>query len=169
MSIALIITLRILHIAAGAIWVGAVVIVTFFVFPAVGAAGPAGGQVMRQLVERKYPQFVMALMGITILSGLWLMWVVSADTGGAWFSSPMGRAISLGATLAIVASVFGSVVTRPAAMRVQRIAADIGAGTPSPAQAEEMRAIQRKLQWSTRLVAIMMLLAVAAMAGARYM
>jgi hypothetical protein len=169
-SLSLIVTLRVLHIVCGAIWVGAVVIATFFIFPSVGAMGPAGGQFMKQFMDRKYPQVVMSLMGITILSGLGLMYTASVNYGGSWFASPMGRMISLGAAIAIVASVFGSVIARPSAMRMQKLGAEIaaGGGAPSPDQAAEMKKLQGKLTTSGRIIAVLMILAVAAMAGARY-
>jgi uncharacterized membrane protein len=164
-----IILLRLLHIMCGAIWFGAVIVMTFYFMPAIGAAGPAGGAVMKQVGDRKYPQFVMAMMGLTILSGLGLMWYASSAFGPVWFRSPMGRTISLGAAIAIVASIYGSVFLRPTVMRMQALGAEMAGGAPNPAQATEMKTLQSKVTTATRLVAILMILAVAAMAGARYM
>jgi len=171
MSQPLIVTLRLLHIVSGAVWVGAVVLTAFFLMPAIVASGPAGGQVMREFGNRKYSQIVMSLMGITVLSGVGLMWVISAEFTGAWFSSPMGRTISLGAALTIVASVFGFAVSRPTATRMQQLAAEMqGSGGPSSAeQAAQMKALQSRMLLSARVVAVLLLVAVASMATARYM
>ena len=164
---ALIVVLRLLHIVSGALWVGAVVFTAFFLMPTIAAAGPGGGAVMREFGKRKIPQFMMSLMGITVLSGLGLMGVIASRSDGTWFSSPMGRVISLGAAIAIIASVYGAVVNRPVGMRMQQIAAEIQ-GQPSPAQAAEMQTLQAKMAGAARTVAVMLLLAVAAMAVARY-
>ena len=167
----LLVAFRFLHIVAGAVWVGAVVLVAFFLMPAVIASGPAGGQVMKQFGDRKYPQAMMALMAITVLSGLGLMWEMSMRSSGSWFSSPMGRTISLGAALAIVAAVFGMVVARPTAMRIQQLGGEIQArgGPPTAEQSAQMKALQAKMLRGSQIVAVLLLLAVAAMATARYM
>ena len=166
----LLVAFRFLHIVSGAVWVGAVVLVAFFLMPAVMASGPAGGQVMKQFGERKYPQLMMALMAITVLSGLGLMWEMASRSSGAWFSSPMGRTISFGAAATIVAAVFGIVVARPTAMRIQQLAGEMqaGGGPPSADQSAQMKALQAKMLRGSQIVAVLLLLAVAAMATARY-
>ena len=164
---ALIVVLRLLHIVAGAVWVGAVVFTAFFLMPTIAAAGPGGGAVMRELGKRKIPQFMMSLMAITVLSGLGLMGVIASRSDGTWFSSPMGRVISLGAAIAIIASVYGAVVNRPVGMRMQKLGAEIQ-GQPTPTQAAEMQALQSKLLKASQIVAVLLLLAVAAMAAGRY-
>ena len=165
---ALIVVLRLLHIVSGAVWVGAVVFTAFFLMPTIAAAGPGGGAFMREFGKRKIPQVMMSLMAITVLSGLGLMGVIASQTDGTWFSSPMGRVISLGAAIAIVASVYGAVVNRPVGMRMQKLGAEIQGGQPTPAQAAEMQALQSKLRVASQVVAVMLLLAVAAMAVGRY-
>lgn len=170
MSPTLIVVFRLVHIVSGAIWVGAVVFTTFFLMPSITAAGPAAGPFMKEFTQRKFPQVAMALMALTILSGLGLMWVMSARFTGAWFSSPMGRVISFGAALTIVASVFGMVVTRPTAERMQKLAVEMqsAGGAPSASQAAAMKALQSRMSMASRVVAALLLLALAAMATARY-
>ena len=121
----LIVAFRFLHVVSGAVWVGAVVLVAFFLMPAVMASGPAGGQVMKHFGERKYPQVMMALMAVTVLSGIGLMWEMASRSSGVWFSSPRGRTISFGAAATIVAGGGGIVVARPTAMRIQQLAGEI--------------------------------------------
>lgn len=166
---AFILTLRFLHIVSGAIWFGAVVVMTFFIMPSIGAAGPAGGQVMKQVGDRKYAQWIMAFMGITILSGLGLMWTVAKTFGGNWFATAMGRTISLGAALAIIASTIGVVLARPAMLRMQTLGAEMAGGSGSPEQAAEMKRLQGRMSASTRIVVALMIVAVTAMAVARYL
>lgn len=170
MSPFLVILLRVLHIACGAAWFGAMIVVTFFLMPSIGAAGPAGGAVMKQMVDRKYPEVVMALMGITVLSGIALMWWSSAGFSPQWMASGFGKTLSFGGALAIVSAVYGVIVARPTAMRMAKIAGEMQSpGAQSPELAAEMKKLQAKMVLSTRIVALGLTVAVAAMAAARYM
>lgn len=161
-------TLRLLHVLAGAIWFGGVIVVTFFLMPSIGAAGPAGGQVMKGMADRKYPHVMMALMAITILSGGGLMWYDNKAFGGDWFATNMGRTISLGAAAAILAGIVGAAAARPAMTKMQQLAAAM-AGGGTPEQAAQMKALQGRLVTTTRIVAILMVVAAVTMAVARYL
>lgn len=167
----LMLILRFLHIVAGSVWVGAVVMTAFYLMPSVIAAGPAGGQVMRQIGERKLPVLMMTLMALTLLSGLGMMGDLAARTDGTWFSTTMGRTISLGAAFAIIAAVYGMVVNRPTADKMQKLGAAIqaGGGPPNAEQAAQMQALQARMLTASRVVAFLLLLAVAAMAVGRYL
>ena len=165
---ALVVVLRLLHIVGGSVWVGSVVFTAFFLMPSIAAAGPGGGAVMRELGQRKIPQFMMSLMAVTLLSGVGLMGVIASRSDGTWFSSPTGRLISFGAALAIIASIYGAVVNRPTGMRMQKLGAEMGSGQPTPAQAAEMKQLQSKLLRASQIVAVTLLIVVAAMAAARY-
>ena len=171
MSPGLLLVVRALHIVAGALWVGGIVALSLFVAPSIMASGPAGGAVMKQLIEtRKFPLYMMGMAILTVLSGFGLFW--SDAHGNETFThSPFGRAISIGAALAIVALVLGMTVGAPSAKRLGALAAQAQArgGAPDPAAAAEMQRLQRKMQIVTRLAAALILLAVIAMASARYL
>jgi uncharacterized membrane protein len=164
------IILRLLHIVSGTVWVGAVVFLTFFLMPSVTAAGPGAGPFMKEFGQRKFPQVAMALMALTILSGLGLMGVSAASSDGAWFSSSMGRVISFGAAVTIVASVFGVLVNRPTAERMQKLAVEMqsAGGAPSASQVAAMQALQSRMSMASRVVTGLLLVALGAMATARY-
>ena len=61
-------------------------------------------------------------------------------------------------------------ISWPTAMRMQTLAAEMQAatGAPSAEQAAQMKALQAKMLLSARIVAVLLLIAVAAMAAARY-
>lgn len=170
MSPTLIVVLRLIHIIAGAVWVGSVAFLTFFLMPSVVAAGPGAGPFMKEFGQRKFPQVAIMLMVLTVLSGLGLMWVSASRSDGTWFSSPMGRMISFGAALTIVAAVFGVMVNRPTAERMQKLAAEMqgAGGAPSANQVAAMKALQSRMTMASRVVTALLLLALAAMAAARY-
>src|SRR5882724_8157315 len=84
--------LRTVHVAVGAIWVGAVVFIAAFLVPSVRAAGPAGGAVMQQLMQaRRLPLWIMAAALLTVLSGLGLYGHNSAGFRSEWLGSGPGR------------------------------------------------------------------------------
>ena len=45
--------LRAIHIGVGVFWIGSVLLVTFYLLPAVRATGPAGGQVLQEMMLRR--------------------------------------------------------------------------------------------------------------------
>ena len=164
----MIIILRLLHILSGATWFGALIVVAFFLMPSIGAAGAAGGAVMKQMGDRKYSQFMMALLALTILSGAALMYYDNKAFGGNWYATGMGRTISLGAAAAIVAAVLGAVGARPTMNKMQELGGQMAGGGTADQQAQ-MKALQGKMLMTTRIVAGLLILAASTMAVARYM
>jgi uncharacterized membrane protein len=163
--------LRIVHVAIGAIWVGTVVFIAAFLVPSIRAAGPAGGAVMRQLMQaRRLPLWIMAAALLTVLSGLALYWRDSAGFQSEWLASGPARVYGLGAVCAILAVGVGVAVNSPSARRLGELSARVQA-TGRPPAPDEVAAIQR-LQ--TRLgrgsigAAVLLVLATVAMAVARY-
>ncbi|HEX3276499.1 MAG TPA: hypothetical protein VHR43_16705 [Gemmatimonadales bacterium] len=172
MSTEVLLLFRLLHIACGVFWVGAVTLVAFFVGPSVFAAGPAGGAVMRQLMEvRRMAAWLMGASAVTILSGFALYWHDSDGFQAAqWLGSGPGRVFGLGGVLAVAGLVVGMAVNVPAARRLGPLTAGIQAAGRPPS-AEELAAIarlQRRLAWGSAVGAGLLLLATAAMAVARY-
>lgn len=168
----LVIALRFLHIVAGALWVGGVVSVALFLLPAIAAAGPSGPAVMKQLVQvRRMPAQLLGLGVVTIIAGLLLFWIDWRNSLGAFSRTPFGMAIQAGAALAIVAAVIGGFVSKPTADRLGRLGAQVQArgGPPSEAEAADLARLQGKLTRAARAVAILVVLAVALMAVARYL
>ena len=164
--------LRVLHIGFGVFWVGAVLFIAAFLIPSIRSAGPAGGAVMRQLVQgRKLPFWMMGAALVTVLSGFGLYWVDSAGfKSSEWLGSGTGRTFGLGGLLALIAGVLGSAVNAPAGKRMGQIAAAIQAAgrQPTPEEAAQIEGLQQRLNRATYWVAVLLLLAALAMAVARY-
>lgn len=163
--------LRIVHVLAGAIWVGAVVFLSVFLIPSIRAVGPAGAPVMEQLGRvRRVPLWMMGATFLTLLSGFTLYWRVSGGFNSAWMASGPGRVFGLGGLLALVAAVVGITVNSPAGRRMGEFSATLQAAKrpPTAAEAAEMQRLQARLQrggvWGMWLV----VLATVAMAVARY-
>lgn len=163
--------LRFLHVVGGALWVGGVSILAFFIFPAIRASGPAGGAVMRQVAGvRKLPEFLAILGWVTVLSGITLY--IRDTMGGAngWGGTPMGITFAVGGTIALVALLVGTFYNRPLAAKMTALGAQLqGAGTPPPADlVAEMARLQDAFQKASWAVSIALIAAVMAMSIARY-
>jgi uncharacterized membrane protein len=172
MSPLLIAILRAVHVIASSFWLGAMLLNAGFLLPAVRVTGPAGGQVMRQIVQvRRLPAFLNTAVLLTLLTGGVLFWRVSGGLTISWLSSGAGLGWSVGGTLAIIAALLGHFVNAPAARRYGQLAAEAQAagGPPSGATVAEMQRLQLRLLSATQLAAALLVVAAAAMGAARYL
>ncbi len=127
--------LRVLHVLGGAVfWLGTVLFLVVYLLPALKAIGPTSGQLMANLVDRKFPIYMMVIPIITVLSGLGLYWVDSAGFSGQWSRSGPGMTFSFGATCAIIVVIIGMSVNAPAGKRLGELGAVVSArgGLPTP-------------------------------------
>jgi uncharacterized membrane protein len=162
------IVLRLVHILAGAFWFGALVFSARVLMPSARDAGPAAAPMMAQ-VGRRIPPLMMASAILTVGAGIWLM-MRDAAIGG-WMHTSMGRTFGAGGALAILAFIFGMVVNMPAARRMGTIGQVVAkrGGPPTTEESAELARIQKRLGMGTVVVTILIALATAAMAVARYM
>lgn len=166
----LLIVLRLVHVVFGIFWAGAVFFLVSFVLPAGRKAGPAGGPYMRRLAQSSFVNALAGSGALTVLSGWWLMWIVSGDMNPEWMGSPQGIVLSTGGLAATIGLGIGLAVSRPAGQRMGVLAAAIDAagGQPTEAQAAELPALQARMAGAGRWVSILLFVAVVCMAVARY-
>ena len=172
MSPSVIALLRAVHVLAGAFWVGGMLLLTGFVLPAIRASGPAGGQVMRTMVQvRRLPVYLNIAVGLAVLSGLTLFWWTSGGFSHDWLSSGSGRTSSGGGARGIVAAIIGGVVSGPTAARIGRLGAAIQASgaPPTPEQSVELQRLQRRLDGAARVVTVLIVGTALCMGAARYL
>ena len=164
--------LRAIHILTGSFWVGAAFLNAVYLIPSVIAAGPAGGQVMRVMVQvRRLPMFMNSVMAITLISGIWLYGWDSAGFGLAWIGSNTGITFTVGALCALATAAIGYFVTVPTVTKIGQLgAAMAGAGgPPSPERAAEMVALQRRMLRAAQIGSALVVVATIAMAVARFL
>jgi hypothetical protein len=166
-------TFRFLHIVCGALWVGSAFLFSGFVGPSAAEVGPSAGPLLAAMVKkRKVPAVIKALSGITVLAG-WILLLRDVDVYGGWgdwFGLNFGVAISVGAILASIAFVIGLVGIAPNVERLVDLGGEIAAagGPPTPEQAAEMGRTQKALETASKVDLVLLLVAVSAMATARY-
>ena len=163
--------LRLLHILSGAFWYGTVIFNARFLMPSLQAVGPAAGAVMAQLNQRKIHIVLMGASILNVVSGIWLIFIVSGGAPGVWMKTGMGRAIGIGSALTILAFLSGMFTTAPAAKRMGAIAAAAAkrGGPPTPEEVAEVGRLQKHVAIGTIIAAALLTLAVSAMAVARYL
>lgn len=136
---------KLLHILAGVFWIGAAVVVTFFVLPAVRAAGPAGGAVMKQLTQqRKLPFSINLAAAITTLCGILLYWRLTGGFTPVFNTSLLWIGLTIGSLSGIAAYLWGFLVQSRNAKRLGMLTAQIQ-GAPTPEQVEMAAKLQKKL------------------------
>jgi hypothetical protein len=163
---------RVLHIAAGVGWAGSVFLFVVLIQPSAAAIGPAAGPFMMELLgRRKLVSWLLSLGGTTVVAGLLLYWrdANGMDGLGDFASSRFGLVLTIGAVAAIAALLVGLFGTRPNVRRFLDLAAQAGSGgPPSPAVVQEMASVQARLKTLARIALVLIVVAVVAMATARY-
>ena len=165
------IVLRLFHILSGVFWVGSLVFVSVFLLPAFKSVGPAGGAVMKELTQRlQFQKWILLAGWLTILSGAVMVWRDAGTLGLRWFEQGSGRTFGIGAVLALIATALGMSINIPTVNRIGALTATFqAAGRPPSAEEQaEIQRLQARLGTVGKLVALLLVLAAAAMAIARY-
>ena len=164
----IILTLRVLHIVFGAFWVGAAVFFTFIVEPRVRALGPAvQGPVMRALVPVMVPALTASGL-IAIGAGIGLALVLQWDNLGFFFSSAWGWSIIVGLVASVAAAVVGMVLNRRMALQMEAVTKGIQGRAPTPEEGQQLGQLGQRLRALARITSVLLLIAVIAMAVARF-
>jgi len=171
MNTTLLIVLRLIHIGAGALWIGAAIFYLFFVKPSVKAIGPAGPQFMQSLTQRqKYPMFMMAVSLLTVIAGAILYVYASGSFNMAWIKTGVGLGFTIGSIAALIAFLVGSFGIGPTSGEMGELGAQIAAagGPPTAEQLSKMQALDARLRLAETVDFMMLTISMLTMATARY-
>ncbi|MCK6578265.1 MAG: hypothetical protein L6Q98_09200 [Anaerolineae bacterium] len=171
MSGEILIVLRIAHIIAGTLWVGAAVSYFFFVEPTVKLLGGGGPKFMQGFMEkRRYPLYMNISSAITIVAGALLYWNTSGNLQSVWIQTRPGLGFTVGSIIAILGYLIGFFMIRPRAQRLAKLGQTIGmaGGPPTPEQSAEMQMIDQQMKTVERVEVILLVIALLLMATARY-
>jgi uncharacterized membrane protein len=165
----LLIILRVLHIGAALFWVGAFFFMNHFIMPALQSAGPDAGKFTALIMRGGRVQRAMAGSAIvTILAGLGMYGYFIAQTDGQWARSNTAMGLGVGAVAALLAFILGLAVNMPGARRMQAIMAE-AKGSPSPEQQAELGRIRNRMAAVSRVLSVLLTIAVLSMAVSRYL
>jgi uncharacterized membrane protein len=166
------VVLRIVHILAGVFWVGAALTTVLFIQPTAREVGPGAGPFMMHLAgKRRLVDFVLGAAALTILAGLLMYWRVSGGLDADWIGSAAGITLTIGALCAMAAFTLGLTIARPTIMANLAIGREVAAsgGPPTPEQMDQLQALQRRGTTLGKVLVPLLLVAVIAMAAARYL
>jgi len=166
------IALRSVHIVLGVFWVGAVLFINTLLAPSLKAAGPAGGRVMQELRQRRYQDVLTVVASLAILSGLGLLWLDSGGLQRVWLGAPIGIAFCVGGVAGILAFLVGIIVIRPRVIRIDELERELTEAQTEAlrnAHLQRMGVLRQELMAWGRGAAVLLVVAVGAMATARYL
>jgi uncharacterized membrane protein len=170
--IAEILVLRVVHIVGGIFWVGSAMFTGLFLLPALAKAGPAAGQVMIGLQQRRLYTVLPTVALLTMVSGLRLMWITSLGFSRAYFASPVGHTYAVSGMAAIISFIIGMLVARPAAVRVASLGQQLAATTDTAARdslSAEMERMRRRATVGSTIALVLLILAATGMSVGRYL
>lgn len=162
------IVLRIIHIVAGVLWVGAAAFFFFYLEPAMNKLGPDAEKFVDEVINRrKAPIYFVGTSTLAVVAGVILYW---RDFGGI-STSPFGLALGLGGVAALIAWLGGNLLIPRTIGQLASIGAEMrnAAGAPSGELASRMHATQQRLRLIGLVDVVLLVFAVAAMASARYL
>lgn len=163
--------IRIVHIFAGVLWVGAAFLFLFFITPSVKATGPEGQKFLQYfIVRKKYPKFMGIVATLTVLAGAVLLW---RDAGGdfiGWLQTGPGLGFIIGSIAALLVIPLGLFFLSPLTERLGKLGAQIEAagGPPSPDQLSEIQKLDKELHTLEWVDFILLVISLLTMATARY-
>jgi uncharacterized membrane protein len=167
------IVFRFLHILAGVLWVGSAFLFVGFIGPSAAEAGPSGLPVLNAAVKkRKVAKVITILGGVTVLAG-WILWLKDMSlypSLGDWLTSSFGLVLTIGGVIATISAFVGALGVGRNVERLVDLGNEVAAsgGPPTPEQQSRLDQLSSSLERHGKTDLVLLLLAVIAMATARY-
>jgi uncharacterized membrane protein len=160
--------LRLIHILGGIFWVGAALLMNFFVAPTLRETGEAGRPFIGHFMARtRFTMIMTTSVFATVIAGTWLYGIDSNWFQSPWMSSSTGIGFSIGALFAVVGMVTG-IMNGSNNGKMAQLGSQIQ-GKPTPEQMAAMSAIQKQQAWVVPVNSYTLLIAAFLMAIARYL
>ena len=158
MTVTLFPWVRMLHILFAASWFGAAAFLTLYLLPVARQLGAAGGATMTALSGRGFHRFMAANAGLTVLSGLWLYWTLTAGFAGPAMTSTPGMVFGLGGLAGLLAAVIGGAVIGRTLSRIETLKGRLPDAQP------QVAALQGRVAAASRFALGLLVFALVAMA-----
>lgn len=171
MNTYLLISLRLIHVFAGALWIGAAIVYLFFIKPTAKSIGPVGPQFMQNLAQRaRYPIFMVSVSLLTVLAGGALYLYTSGGFNASWLSSGPGIGFTVGSVAALVAFLVGTFGIGPTSGSMGALGQQIAqaGGPPKPELISKLHGMEKNLQRLEIIDFVMLAISMLTMATARY-
>src|SRR5215471_15514870 len=96
-------SVRALHVLLAATWVGTIAFIYLIMMPALEELGPTSGSVVVALARHRIHVFIASIGGITVLTGIWLLWRFTGGFDPAASGTMAARVFSTGGLAGIIA------------------------------------------------------------------
>ena len=160
--------LRILHIGAGAFWVGATLSLAFFIKPSLKDKDGMGQKFFDYLVSKKRIGTESAgAGGMAGIAGILLYWYDSQGLTSAWMQGSAGIGFAIGAVFGLIAFVFGVLTDRQ--LKAMAELREQSGNTLSEEQTTRLQVLDKQVTTNLNICAITLTLSVWIMAVARYL
>jgi len=160
--------LRILHIGAGAFWVGATLSLAFSIKPALKEKGGTGQKFIDYLITKKrFGTESAGAGGMAGVAGILLYWRDSQGFTSAWMHSSTGIGFAVGAVLGLIAFIFGVLTDRQ--LKTMADLREQFGDTPSEEQTSQLQSLDKQLSTNLYICAGALSLSVWIMAVSRYL
>jgi len=154
---------RVLHVLCGAIWVGSILFISWFLLPALQDVGPAGAKVMMFVQKRGWVVFIPIIATVTILSGFWLYRPYMAN-----FGSHASMVFGSGAILGTISFLVGLAFISPTVARATLLgqsAMEKPEGPERGAMMAQAQKLRERASVALRIVSILLVVTVLFMAA----
>jgi hypothetical protein len=155
------------------LWVGSAFLFVGFIGPSAAEAGPSALPVLNAAVKkRKVAKVITGLGGVTVLAG-WILWLKNMSlypSLGDWVTSSFGLVLTIGGVLATISAFVGAIGVGRGVERLVDLGNEVAAsgGPPTPEQQSRLDRLSSSLERHGKTDLVLLLLAVFAMATARY-
>jgi hypothetical protein len=171
MSTLFFLLIRVLHVVLAGAWLGAVMFVTFLLGPTLNQMGPAGGPVMAALVRRGSVKYMASIGGTTILTGFYLFWRFTSGFDPTISGSHAGIAFSVGALAGLIALILGGSMVGGSVKKLADLGGKVATmpeGADRAALVKTMDMLRGRTETFGRIVTVLLLISMAAMALGHY-
>jgi uncharacterized membrane protein len=164
---------RFIHIMAGVLWVGSAFLFLVFIGPSADEVAPSAQRLLTAAVKKRRASKVVIGLGVANVVAGWALWLNNMRVYGSlgdWVSSRFGLVITIGGVLATIAAVLGILGVAPNLERLVDAGNEMAMseGPPSAEQQARVDRLRSALQRHGAIDLVLLLLAVTAMATARY-
>jgi hypothetical protein len=166
-----ILILRLVHIGAGAFWVGSVYMFFLYVQPTAAALGPDATRFMYHLLHHaRLPVVILGSAVVTVTAGIWLLWITSDGLDPELLFSVSRLGYTVGGIAAILTLGIGGLYVFPRTRTVERVLGAVlhEARPPTPDEQQLLARTARESRQAGWLVLAGLAIAVLSMATARY-
>lgn len=165
----LIVFFRAVHVPAAIIWAGGAAFNTFYLEPTVGKLGLDAEKVLNEFLRRRMSTYFAIAATLTVVGGA-VLYVKDAGGLQLWLSTTSGVVFTIGAAAGIIAWAIGASFIPGTTKKLQGLIAELKAagGPPSADLAARLHATQERLKMVSQVSFALVVIAIFAMATARY-